>query len=268
MAHDVIKHVGARAYRYRVESFRDPETGRVRARWTYVGRVVDAATSGETRAKRREPTQTRERLVDAFERLVERGPATLVTAGSIATEAGLAHGTFYRHFADKRAVLVAALERVRDAIERAAPSFEPPYGSRATERARVRAWVGALCGPVPERVGLLRAWLEAVEGDPSLQARKIERRRERVAVLQTYLAALAEAGIVTDVRPLPLATALLALVDAMFRESVIATSADPALAEGVVATFDRAIFGTDASAAAASPSTDSTTGSLPVSSVK
>jgi len=37
MAHEVIKKVGRRAYRYRVESYRDPETKKVRSRWRYLG---------------------------------------------------------------------------------------------------------------------------------------------------------------------------------------------------------------------------------------
>ena len=43
MPHDVIKRVGRRAYRYRVESYRDAETQKVRKRWTYLG----VAAAGE-----------------------------------------------------------------------------------------------------------------------------------------------------------------------------------------------------------------------------
>ena len=39
VAYKVTKRIGGRAYLYRVESQRDPETGRRRNRWTYLGRA-------------------------------------------------------------------------------------------------------------------------------------------------------------------------------------------------------------------------------------
>jgi AcrR family transcriptional regulator len=267
MAHDVIKRVGERAYRYRVETYRDPVTKRVRSRWTYAG-VVTAALDGPA-PKRRAPRRTRERLVDAFEQLCERGSASSFSAAAIAAEAGLASGTFYRYFSDKRAILIAALERVRDELERGSPSFGPPYGSRDEERARIRAWVTELCRFVPRRAGVVRAWLEALEADPQLRERRVERRRERILALGNYLEALGERGIVVNIRPLSLSTALVTLVDAMFRESVsVPSGGDPALEAGIVETFDRSIFGVDPTPSRASPSTDSAIGSRAVPTVK
>jgi len=272
VAHEVVKRVGRRAYRYRVESYRDPKTKKVRARWTYVGPVPAPDDAAEAPPKRRAPAQTRERLVDAFERLVERGPFAEVTAGAIAAEAGLAHGTFYRYFTEKRAVLVAALDRVRDEIERGTPTFAPPYGSRDDERARVRAYAEALGRKIAGRTGVLRAYLEALETDAELRARRAERRRERTRALRDYLEALAALAIVPPLAAESLATALVALVDAMFRESVAESSGDaPVLAAGVVETFDRAIFcadSVDSRATRSSASGSCATPSRPDSSVK
>jgi AcrR family transcriptional regulator len=255
MAHEVVKRVGRRAYRYRVESYRDPATKKVRARWTYVGPVAAAGEPTNVAPKRRAPGQTRERLIDAFERLVECGPFAGVSAGAIAAEAGLAHGTFYRYFKDKRAVLVAALDRVRDEVERGAPTFEPPYGSREEERARVRAYAQALGRKVASRTGVLRAYLEALETDAELQARRSERRGERTRALRVYLEALAALAIIPPVEAESLATALVVLVDAMFRESVAEASATAAtLAAGVVEAFDRAIFAAESRATRTSAS--------------
>ncbi|MBD5655776.1 MAG: TetR/AcrR family transcriptional regulator [Candidatus Eremiobacteraeota bacterium] len=246
MSHEVIKRVGARAYRYRVESFRDPVTKRSRSRWTYLGPVAESSGTAEPAPKRRVSPLTRDRLIDAFERLVERASGTTVTAGSVAAEAGVAHGTFYRYFKDKRAILLAAIERVKGDIDRVAPPFTAPFGSREDERRRVRTWVTAVCRHIPERAGVLRAWLEALEADPELRARRFAARRERTRALSDYFEQLAERNLIAVVKAESLATALLALVDAMFRETVAnADGADGALADGIVETFDRAIFGVE-----------------------
>ena len=246
MAHEVIKRVGRRAYRYQVESYRDRTTHKVRSRWTYLG-VADAAAGslgpGEPRAPRREASATREGLIDAFERLAERLPYAAVTAGAVAREAGLAHGTFYRHFKDKRAVFVAALDRVRAEFDREKPSFDAPCGTLAEERARVRAWVEALLLKPGEHPGVLHAFFEALENDEELRAERGARRNERVAAFGAYLKGLAETGIIAVVSADGLAAALLALVDAVFRAAVVErVTVDPLLAAGAVDVFDRAIF--------------------------
>jgi AcrR family transcriptional regulator len=245
MAHEVVKRVGRRAYRYRVESYRDPETKRVRSRWTYLGPVAPEglAPGAEPVVSRRSPERTRERLVDAFERLVDRQPYSTVTAGAVADEAGLAHGTFYRYFADKHAVFLRSLERVREELERAMPSFDPPYGTVSEERERVSTRIRrVLLRPATHR-GVLRAWYDALRDDEELRAAREERRRIRVAGLATYLEGLVEAGIVSVANVEPLATALTALVDAVFRIAVLERDApDVVLAEGTVDVFVRSIF--------------------------
>ncbi len=68
VAYEVIKRVSGRAYRYRVESYRDPETRRVRGKWTYLGRVEGEGTLSPERKAR---PSSRDRLLDAVERLLE-----------------------------------------------------------------------------------------------------------------------------------------------------------------------------------------------------
>ena len=53
VAYEVIKRVSGRAYRYRVESYRDPVTRRVRGKWTYLGRVEGEGTLSPERKSRR-----------------------------------------------------------------------------------------------------------------------------------------------------------------------------------------------------------------------
>jgi AcrR family transcriptional regulator len=245
MAHEVIKRVGARAYRYRVESYRDPETKKVRSRWTYLGRVERVGEPGESRVAekpRREARHTRDTLLDAFARIAERRPFAEITAGAVAEEAGFAHGTFYRYFRDKRALLLAAVERVRAEIERERPSFDPPYGTRETELARLRAWTDALAS-VPVSHGILRAWYDALDRDPSLAGLRAARVAERTLALEGYLAGLIEARTIEVERPASLAIALTLLVDAAFRSATVAGAPpDARLLAGVSDVFARAIF--------------------------
>src|SRR5689334_17692923 len=57
---------------------------------------------------------TRERLIDATERIIRSGGIMAVTTKDIAQEAGFAEGTLYRHFPDKSALLLAVFrERLR-----------------------------------------------------------------------------------------------------------------------------------------------------------
>lgn len=244
MAREVIKRVGARAYRYRVESYR--EGAKVRARWTYLGVVDPTAPNAPALEKSAPdgPGKTRERLIDAFERLVEAHSYASVTAGDVSAQAGLGHGTFYRYFKNKREILVAALDRVREAFDRVRPSFDPPYGTSAQERARVRAWTAAL-GTMPASRGVLAAWYEALDGDLELDAARASRARERSAALASYLHALCQNGSIAMAHPTAVAGALTSLVDATFRSAIVSGIAlDPTALVGVGDVFDRAIFGT------------------------
>ncbi len=246
MPHEVVKRVGQRAYRYRVESYRDPETKKVRSRWTYLGRDETAGASAAAAGpvvSRRSPERTRERLLDAFERLVERLPYAEVTAGAVADDAGFAHGTFYRHFSDKRAVLIGALARVREEFERATPTFDPPYGSLQEERERVRAWVSTVLRKPATHRGVLRSWYDAMRIDDELRAVRETRRRARVDALAAYLEKLSEAGTIEAPAVAALATALVAMVDAVFRIEVVERDApDELLVTGAIELFVRSIF--------------------------
>jgi len=246
VAHEVVKRVGGRAYRYRVESYRDAATKKVRSRWTYVGRgAIDADVTPASPAQpRRAGRDTRERLIDAFERLLDEGNYAAVTSGAVARTAGFAHGTFYRYFTDKRALLLATLERLRDELDRVRPSFDPPYGGGAAERARVGAWVEAVLSRPAAHPGVLRAWYDMLEVDEPLRSFRLARRAERVTALGSYLEKLAAAGTIALEKPAPLATALAMVVDAALRAAVVeAAVIDEATIAGVAALFDRSIFG-------------------------
>ena len=132
------------------------------------------------RAPPKPRTNARERLLDALERLIDARDFAALTADPVATEAGLAHGTFYRHFRDKRDALRAALERVR---KRRGPVVEALRDDAATGR-EARAGIGAhgrvgsaLAGASTRRsCGLLRAG-----GTRPELARERRERKARIA---------------------------------------------------------------------------------------
>jgi AcrR family transcriptional regulator len=243
IAHEVIKRVGRRAYRYRVESYRDPETLERRKRWTYLG-VAESTTADESgTVPRAAATESRRRLLDAFERLAERMPYPAITASAISTEAGLAHGTFYRYFRDKRAIFTFAIERLREDLARMAPSFAPPYGSRDAERMRVRRWVAMTFAGKLEFPGVLHAYFQEIESDEALREERQLRRRDRILRLATYLEALIAANTISALDPVPTATALASLIEATFRNAFVTRSpVEASVVGGVMDVVDRAIF--------------------------
>jgi AcrR family transcriptional regulator len=261
MSHEVIKRIGRRAYRYRVESRRDPETGRAKPRWIYLG---VAGTTGESGAEaaplpeiKRTPSNARVRLLDALERIGQVTPYAAITAGAVAAEAGVAHGTFYRYFPDKRALFASAFDHLREDFARSSLSFRPPYGDRAAERARVRGWLQAILAKPAAHPGLFRLFYAAIETDAEFRAGREERRRERVAELSAYLEELVANGTITALRAgaASVALALMTLVEATFRAAIVSPDAGiAAAAAGTIEVVDRAIFGPEATS---DPSTGS-----------
>jgi AcrR family transcriptional regulator len=96
MAYEVTKRISGGDYRYHVEGYRDPETGRQRTRWQYLGRVVDGVTV--TPPTRRGERVTQDKIVEATAELLESRDASRVTVAVIAKHAGISQATFYRYF--------------------------------------------------------------------------------------------------------------------------------------------------------------------------
>ncbi|BDE06879.1 TetR family transcriptional regulator [Vulcanimicrobium alpinum] len=218
MAYEVIKRVSGRAYRYRVESFRDPETRRVRGRWTYLGRV-DPADAGLP--PRPPKPSSKERLLEAVARLLTQHDAESLSAGSIAREAGVAYGTFYRYFRDRAHAVRETLLRHGPALGDVAERFALPVGTRGDERGRMESWIRENVAAALRDRGLVRAWhIYSNSDDDVLAARRTAIDAAHDA-LTGHLERLHAAGIATIASPGFTAYALVALVVAMGRDCAI-----------------------------------------------
>ena len=241
MAYEVTKRIGGREYRYRVESVRDEASGKRRNRWTYIGRIAGPRAEPPPPRKRR--SDARERLLDALERLVAERDFADVTADAVASAAGLAHGTFYRHFRDKRDALKAALERVR---ERSGPVIDLLRDDVETveeARAGLRSLVERILAFPAEHPALLRAYFGLVLRDRDLACERSERKARGIARLTEHLVALAARGLATTPDPQGTATALFAMLEGFFRERI--ADGTPIVASHIAAAaevMDRAVF--------------------------
>lgn len=217
MAYEVIKRVSGRAYRYRVESYRDPETRRVRGKWTYLGRVEGEGTLSPERKAR---PSSRDRLLDAVERLLETNELAAISTGMVASEAGLAYGTFYRHFRDLAHVVRDAMVRDRSTLINLGERFDEPAADGGTERAKLVSWVRESIAGVLSRPGLFRAWHITSNNDFAVIAERQRRFEANVEHMARYLNRLHAAGTAKSSPPFA-AYAIIALVGAALREAAI-----------------------------------------------
>jgi len=231
LAYEVIKRVSGRAYRYRVESFRDPETRRVRGRWTYLGRV-DPADAGlpERPAK----PSSRDRLLDAVARLLAGGDAESLSAGSIAREAGVAYGTFYRYFTDRSHAVRETLLRRSPSLADIAARFDAPVGTREEERARLAGWLRETAAAARENRGVVRAWHVYSNADEVVLRARRDAVDAAVDGVTAHLDRLRAAGIASLCSSRFAAYALVALVVALGRDTALEESVSDAQVDGLV----------------------------------
>ncbi|MGZ3521283.1 MAG: TetR/AcrR family transcriptional regulator [Vulcanimicrobiaceae bacterium] len=239
MAYEVVKTVGGRQYRYRVESYRDAESGKVKNRWTYIGKAELGSAIAPAPRRRKPSSETRERLIEAFLRLVDREPWNHVTPGAIATEAGVAHGTFYRYFKDRRALFAVCSERAIQQLDQRLAELDAVAPTAEEERERLRSWLRELFVHPTAPPGLLRVWADLALGE----IREV-RHTHRIEAFTRYISRLRERGFVESVGEIrPLAVALSLIMQMITRRSVIEQellSEDDHAA--VMETFDRIIF--------------------------
>lgn len=238
MAYEVVKTIRGHRYRYSVESRRDEETGRVRNKWTYIGR---ADTESPQPVKRRSANESRERIAAAFLRLIQTTGWNDLTAAAIAREAGVSDGTFYRYFHSRKDVLDFCTARVNRLLDDRLNELHAIAGDLASERARLRVWAIDLLRDPPGPPALFRVW--AAVGSPEIRKARYSR---RIRAFRLYLQLLAQRGYISTTDDHERIAVALSLIQQMFTRRSLVEDAllhDEEFA-AVGETFERLVFWT------------------------
>lgn len=242
MAYEVVKTIGTRQYRYRVQSERDPATGKTRNRWTYLGRVASEPQPAAIRSPR---PNARLRLLEAAETLMAAGDAAAVTVDAITAAAGVAHGTFYRYFRDRSAALEALARHMRE--ERGIGDdrlLRSDVESVAAARAGVRAWVDDKLRTSRRLRRTIIAWYALMASDARLAAFREERREGALARFRDHLERLVECGFAEIPDTAATAAGIIALFDGITRTSILERDRlDDAAISAATDIVERAVFG-------------------------
>ena len=230
----MTKGIKGRAYRYAVESFRDPQTGQRRTRWRYLGRVVGELVIAP--APKRVPTVTRDELVAAIASLLESRDPARVTVDVIAKQTGVSAARFYRYFPSRRAALGVAADLLCERLVAGLPALGDRLGAEADERERLRTWF----------TNLQRTLLRG-------RAPLLLQPADRPAIVQclaSYLQSLDGAGLAAVDDAPAIAVALLRVHNAVVRAGA------PSAWSEVWPLLERAIFRKVAARATESPRSD------------
>jgi AcrR family transcriptional regulator len=223
---------------------RDPATGKFRNRWTYLGRGDHRGAPASIKPR----ANAREALLGALERLLDRNDVGDVTAALISSEAGLAHGTFYRYFRNRDDAIKSLAEQLRSQRVAALGLIDEPPVDGAAARTAFRAWTTALLQAKTQHYGVVRALLALATHDAAMRAAFQQRREEYGRRLAVWLRGLTDRAIISLAAPETAASMIFAMVDGIGREANAA--ADPLDDDRITAAVDlieRAVFGTPAS---------------------
>lgn len=239
MAYEVVKEIRGHRYRYSVESHRDPDTGKVKNKWTYVGRVTDGAKPSPKR--RTSGDETRETIVQAFLKLIASKKLKDVTPAAIARAAGITPATFYRHFRSRDDVVMLCTQRANKELEERLTQLRAIAPSVPEERARIREFAIDLVRKPPAPPALFRTW-SALLPETVREARN----RQRIEAFSAYIGALQARGHIGGERHRRrMAIALSMIVQTFTRrsyvENTLLSEEDYAVVGDV---FERLIFAT------------------------
>lgn len=237
MAYEVVKTIRGHEYRYGVESYRDPETGKVRNKWTYLGKANGTAPA---RPKRRQAADaTRDRIVSVFLKIIERTSLDRATPSAIAREAKISTATFYRHFASRDALVALCTQRANAEQDLRLSQLHDIAQSEAQERVRLRSFAIDLVRIPAAPPALFRAWSLSPEGV------REKRHGQRIAAFSEYIDALKARGYLTGAgNTRRTAIALSMMVMTFLRRSMIENQLLSEEEFAVVGdVFERLIFG-------------------------
>ena len=219
MAYEVVKTIGARQYRYRVQSERDAQTGKQRNRWTYLVRVTSEGAVEKPHAPRR---NARLRLLEAAESLLAAGDVSALTVDAIAAAAGVAHGTFYRYFRGRSEALEQLARHIRTTSGIGDDRLlRDDVASLADARAGVRRWIGDKLRYARERRASFCAWHTLIASDARLAAYREERREATFTRLRDHIEMLEGRGFARVGDAASTAAGLIALYEGIVSGSIL-----------------------------------------------
>jgi len=165
---------------------------------------LDSSSDSRVSLRAKFRTATREAILDAAADIMSAGDAAQARMEDIAARAGVAVGTVYNHFEDRRALVSALLEtRKKTLMEALDAPLEPAAQARRTAgsareafEAELTHFVAAVAGHIDANRFLLNLLLED-ERSRGIDAQAASRRRTVQAELLTRAERLMEQGIRT-----------------------------------------------------------------------
>lgn len=123
--------------------------------------------------------RTQDSLLDAAEALFSEMGADATSVADVAARAGCSVGSLYHHFRDKKALLYALFDRMREQYrETTRDAVDPARWEGASVADILRGYLEFSLETGRERPGFKRAGLEASRNDPALRERFAELRSE------------------------------------------------------------------------------------------
>jgi len=161
------------------------------------GAAADGKRSAARVPKQARARRTREKLIEAAIHCFERHGFDETTTALIATEAGVAVGTVYNHFRDKREIILELLEQTNQEVEEHVVAQLDPASWQGTidPRDRTRTLIDAIFHAQRLRPGIQRIlWAQFFKDEDFRGPFEAMRGRIRTAIEQ-FIAALDESGI-------------------------------------------------------------------------
>jgi len=167
------------------------------------GQPTRIATNGAKRSPPRPPQQarsrlTRQKLIDAAIDCFERHGFEETTTAMIAAAAGVAVGTVYNHFTDKREIILELFDRTdREVAEQVIAQLDPAsWRGTIDPRDRTRSLIDAIFHTQQLQPGIQRILWAQFFKDPEFQE-PFEALRSRIRVaIDAFIVAADEAGLV------------------------------------------------------------------------
>lgn len=243
MAYEVTKQIKGRHYRYRVEGYRDPQTGSRKTRWKYIGPVVAGRL---TSARRHRGPVSKQAIVEAIAALLEHRDPSTITVAVIMRRVNGSPSSFYRCFKDRRSAFTAALALICDSLVDALPSLNETVTSAEQGRERLFTWMEHLYHSALRQRALRSSLALGVRGKMQGRIARSAMKIDLQRLLANYLKRLADSQIIRADDTETLASSILNIHKAFARSAAVQRDVgdeQPLEIQDAFAVIDRAVFG-------------------------